>query len=169
MRRPPPASLILAAALAGAACARPREPAVAATSAAPPAARALAEETADIPHLTVRVLEARRTGPDVVTVALLLVNTGEPGQPVDLGAAFASDPRDAGTLADMFLADEGAQRKYFVLRDAAGRPRTSLETTALAPGESRAVWASFPAPPAGAAPVTVCLPHVPPMGGVPVS
>jgi hypothetical protein len=169
MRRPPPPSLILAVALTSGACARPREPADAAAPPAAPPVRVLAEARADSSHLTVRVLEIKRTGPDVVTVALLLVNTGEPGQPFELGAAFASDPRDAGTLADMFLADEAGQRRYFVLRDAADRPRTSVETAALAPGESRAVWASFPAPAPGTARVTVCLPHVPAMSGVPVS
>jgi hypothetical protein len=97
------------------------------------------------------------------------VNTGEPGESFELGATFASDPRDVGTIADAFLVDEAGSRKYYVLRDGSNRPRTSVETTALAPGESRPVWASFPAPPAGTAQVTICLPHVAPMGGIPVS
>jgi hypothetical protein len=169
MRRLSQVSLILAAVLSGSGCTQPREAARAGASLVSPSVRVLAEAAADIPHLTVRVLEARRTGKDVITVALLLVNTGEPGQPVELGATFASDPRDAGTLADAFLVDEGGPRKYYVLRDASDRPRTSVETAALVPGESRPVWASFPAPPAGTAQVTICLPHVPPMGGIPVS
>lgn len=116
-----------------------------------------------------QVLAIERTGPEVVTVALLLVNTGGPGDAVALGSTFASDPRDAGTIADMFLWDEAGQRKFYMLRDDADRPRCSTETGDLAPGERRRVWAMFPAPPAGVSRLTVCLPHVPPMTGVPIS
>jgi hypothetical protein len=168
MRRRLQASLVLLTAIAGAACAGQHDPAASPAPASPPP-RALAEAAADGSPLTVRVLEIKRTGPDVVTVALLLLNTSEPGHPVALGSTFASDARDTGTLADMFLLDEAGQWKYYVLRDAADRPRCSVETTDLAPGESRAVWASFPAPPAGVLRLTVGLPHVPPMAGVPIS
>jgi len=156
-------------ALACAACMRQGEPAASVATPAPRLSHALAEATSDVPNLLVRVLEVRRTGPDVVTVALELVNTGAPGQTLALGSIFAADPRDAGSLADMFLLDEAGQRKYYLLRDGADRPRCSIETASLVPGEPRAVWASFPAPPAGVSRLTVCLPHVPPMRGVPVS
>jgi hypothetical protein len=152
-----------------AACTRQGEPSASRVPAAPLQPPALAEAAAEIPHLTVRVLEVKRTGPDVITVALQLVNTGGPGQAVPLGSAFAADPRDAGTLADMSLWDEAGQRKYYLMRDDAGRPRSSVETADLATGEPRSLWASFPAPPASVTRLTVCLPHVPPMRSVPVS
>jgi hypothetical protein len=169
MRRLLRPSLVLLVAGGIAACARQGEPSASGVPAAPPQPAALAEAAAEIPHLTVRVLEVKRTGPDVITVALQLVNTGGPGEAVTLGSAFAADPRDAGSLADAFLWDEAGQRKYYLMRDDAGRPRSSVDTADLVPGEPREVWASFPAPPAGVSRLTICLPHVRPMRGVPVS
>jgi len=169
MRRRPRSSLALLVALACAACSRQGEPAAPVATPAPGPPHALAEAAADVPYLLVRVLEVRRTGPDVVTVAMELVNTGAPSRTVALGSIFAADPRDAGSVADMFLLDESGQRRYYLLRDAADRPRCSILAAGLVPGEPRAVWASFPAPPPGVSRLTVCLPHVPPMRGVPIS
>src|SRR5512136_29077 len=103
MRRLPRSSLVFLVALGAASCTRQDGPAASPAPATPPRPPALAEAAADIPHLTVRVLDVKRTGPDVITVALQLVNTGGPGQAIALGSTFAADPRDAGTLADMFL------------------------------------------------------------------
>lgn len=169
MRRTLRSSLAILIALAAAACARPGDPAAARVPASPPAPRVLAEAAADIPQLAVQVIDVRRTGPEVLTVTLQLVSTSGSGQPIGLATLFASDSRDAGTLADMFLWDETGQRKYYVLRDNAGRPRSSSGMADLAPGAFFRGWAAFPAPPPGVSRLTVCLPHMPPMRGVPLS
>lgn len=169
MHRPPRYSLATLVVLVAAACTPPGGTSPPPVPAALPPPRPLAEAAADIPDLAVQVLDVRRTGPEVVTVTLQLVNTRGVGQPIGLGAAFASDPRDAGTLADMFLWDETAQRRYYVLRDSAGRPRSSSGMADLAPGARLRAWAAFPAPPPGVSRLAVCLPHLPPMRGVPLS
>jgi hypothetical protein len=169
MRRLPEYSPALLFAIAVVACAKQGSPTPAPMPADPPVPRAVAAVTAGDSPLTVQVLEVRRTGSDVLTVSLQLVNTGGPGQLVSLRSLFAAEARDEGTLADMFLWDEAGQRKYYVLRDTADRPRTSARLADLAPGAPRRVWAAFPAPPAGVARLTICLPHLAPMPGVPIS
>ncbi len=119
--------------------------------------------------LVVRVLELRRTAPDVLTLTMELVNAGESGQTIALGSLFAGDARDRSTLADLYLWDEGGQRKYYVLRDAGDRPRSSADVADLGSGASVRVWAAFPAPAPGVVRVTICLPHVTPIPGVPIS
>lgn len=163
MRRPLRSSLAILFVLAGAACARQGG------APTPPTPPALAEASADVPHLMVQVLEVKRTGPDVLTVSLQFVHTGGPGPAVALGSLFAAGARDEGTLADMYLWDEAGQRKYYVLRDNRDRPRCSDGLADLVPGEPLRLWAAFPAPPLGVTRLTICLAHLPPMPGVPIS
>ena len=152
-----------------AACANQEDPGPPPVPGALAAPSVVAEAAAIGLPLKAQVLAVRRTGPDVLTVTLQLVNTGGPGQSVALGSLFATDVRDAGTLADMYLWDEPGQRKYYLLRDKADRPRSSVGLADLLPGAPRSAWAAFPAPPAGVTQLTICVPHLPPMPGVPIT
>ncbi len=152
-----------------AACTKQGDPVPPGVPAAQPAPPVLAEATASDAPLVVRVLQLRRTGPDELTLTMELVNTAGTGRAIALGALFAADERDRGTLADMYLWDDRGQRKYYVLRDTDDRPRSSANVADLGSGESMRVWAAFPAPGAGVTTLTVCLPHLPPMPGVPIA
>ncbi len=169
MCRRPPCKLALLVTLLAVACTKPGDAGPPDVPAAVPAPPVLAEAKASDVPLAVRVLELRRTGPDELTLTMELVNTGGSDQAIALGALFAADERDRGTLADMYLWDDSGQRKYYVLRDAADRPRSSGSVADLDPGASMRVWAAFPAPAAGVTTLTVRLPHLPPMPGVPIS
>ncbi len=169
MCRRPPYRLALLVTLLVAACTKHGDPGPPGVPAAQPAPPALAEAKASDAPLSVRVLGLRRTGPDELTLTMELVNTGGTGRAIALGTVFAADARDRGTLADMYLWDDSGLRKYYVLRDTTDRPRSSANVADLGAGESMRVWAAFPAPAAGVTTLTVCLPHLPPMPGVPVS
>jgi hypothetical protein len=132
------------------------------------APRVLAEAKADVPNLSVQVLEVTRSGRDTLTVVLYLVNSDGPGVRVALGSAFAAEARDAGTLADAYLWAPPGRRKYYVMRDDDDRPVCSGGLEELAAGERRRVWMTFPGPPPGVDRITICLPHVPPIENVPI-
>lgn len=166
-----PAIILLA--LCAAACGEEKETpdASAAASEAPAAApKALAEALGDERTLKVQVISLKRDSPATLALELALVNTStEPGS-IDLSQRFASAAPDRGTLADVYLAETGANqgRKLFVLRDGQQRPDTSSDLTALEAGQRRVVRARFPAPPDEVRELEVHVPLVPAMR-VPIS
>jgi hypothetical protein len=169
--RLPVSARVLASALTAlmglvlAACAGPQG-----RSAAPPAAAqrdpnppALAEARSEWPYLSVRVTEVTRIGDYALKVVLLFVNTSAAGDSVDFGSRFAAAAADVDTIADAYLLDAANQRKYFVMRDDSNRAECSSLIGPLRPGERRALWATFAAPPRGVTRITICLPHVEPL------
>jgi hypothetical protein len=129
----------------------------------------IARSETDWPHLTVEVLEARRASRGTLELRLAFVNTSANGEEVPFGHHFASEPGDENTIADVFLVDPLAQRKYFVLRDPDDRAQCSSGLDNLRPGERRELWALFPAPPPEVDSIVIHIPHVPPVGRVPIS
>jgi hypothetical protein len=61
------------------------------------------------------------------------------------------------------LFDEANRRKYFVMRDDSDHAECSSGISAIGPGERRALWATFAAPPQGVTRITLHVPHVEPL------
>ncbi len=133
----------------------------------PAPVKSLAE--ASTSDLTVQVVGAARAG-GLLELTLAVINrAGTGGEAVSLEHLFAAAPADARTLADLAIVDTAGRKKCFVLRDAHGRPLCSTAIGDLKPGERRLLWVRFPLPAATTSSVTVLLPHLPPLSGVPVS
>jgi hypothetical protein len=120
--------------------------------------------------LGVQVLDARRVGADTLRIDLAVENraaaAGGPAQPT------AEVQRAMATLADVSLLSADGRRRVFPLRDGAGQVVWS-RPDAPAPGQRRQLWVLFPAP-AATAPgekprITLVVPGMPPMRGIPVS
>jgi hypothetical protein len=102
-----------------------------------------------------------RIGDYALKVVFLFANTSAAGDIVTFGSGFAA--ADMDTIADAYLLDAANQRKYFVMRDGSNRAECSSGVGPLRPGERRALWATFAAPPRGVARITIRLPHVEPL------
>jgi hypothetical protein len=148
-----------------AACAGPQGRSVTppATAQRDPGPPALAEATSEWPYLSVRVTEVTRVGDYALKVVFLFVNTSAAGDIVTFGSGFAAAAADMGTIADAYLLDAANQRRYFVMRDGSDRAECSSGIGPLRPGERRALWATFAAPPRGVTRITIRLPHVKPL------
>jgi hypothetical protein len=149
----------------------PNSPPAAPKTAAPAAAPAvLAEATCPNPNVRVQVTEVARSGPQSITVRFKLLNPGRHA-PVAIGGAFADagEPRDAGSLAGIFVVDATGRRKLFVLRDEVGQPQCSTGLDSIPPGGQVEAWARFPVPAPGAVRLTVQVPGLPPFRDLPVA
>jgi hypothetical protein len=119
--------------------------------------------------LGVQVLDARRVGPDTLRLDLSVEHRAAAGGPE---RPTAEVQRAMATLADLSLLSADGRRRVFPLRDVAGQVVWS-HPEAPAPGQRRQLWVLFPAP-AAAAPgekprITLVVPGLPPMRGIPVS
>jgi len=119
------------------------------------------------PALTIEVVELQRPAPGVLEVKLAVVNAPT-GSAFDPRAQFAADATEAGTLSGIYLMDADGQRKYFVLRDDAGRPQCSNGLGSVGPGGRIDLFARFIAPGSDVQAVTVHLPGFAPAGPVPL-
>jgi hypothetical protein len=128
----------------------------------------LAEARLESPPLLVRLTGAARTTSTVLTLSFVLSNP-DPATPVTLGAIFAASPVDAGSLADAYVFDEAHQKKYFVMRNDEGRAACSPDVGPIPPGQERAAWCRFPAPPVDVQRATVGVPHLAAFRDVPIS
>jgi hypothetical protein len=129
---------------------------------------ALAEALGEEGTLRIEVLSLERLSTGVVELRLAITHVGAEPTPLDIAQRFSVDDPDRGTLAEVYLADLGHQRKVFVLRDADGEPIGSRDDQPLQPRERRVLWARFPAPAEGQREVVVHVPHAEPMPNVPV-
>jgi len=164
--RTPAGLLTLALVLTG--CSPPAPPAPAESS---PPGRAVESETSAVaePEVSVEVLSARRDAPATVEVRLALSHRSPGGAPIDVETRFASAEGDAGTIADIHLADPEGSGRYYVLREEDGRPLCSRNLEALSPGERREVWIRFPAPTGERTTVDVVVPGYESFRGVPLT
>jgi hypothetical protein len=136
----------------------------------------LAEIVNQDPPVTVQVVGAKRPTPDTLRVDLLLVSRSTAPGALDLGGlarspappAASSDGNVATSaaahgatsvlgLSELCLLTTDGSRRLFALRDAEDKPVGGGDFAPLAPGERRAVWALFPAPPAADTRVTLLL------------
>jgi hypothetical protein len=161
-----PAMLIVAAAFVS--CGRDPAPRPEAAPAPVPVSQAavLAEAKAEWPELTIQVVDVSRVDGTLV-VQFRFANAA--ARSFQFGDRFAADPADRETLADVALVDPSGRRKCFILRDRANRPECSRDLAPLEPGETRLLFARFPAPPAGTSRITIQIPHVPDLREVPVT
>ncbi|MBA2354304.1 MAG: hypothetical protein H0V80_06510 [Acidobacteria bacterium] len=134
-----------------------------------PAPVAVAETTGEEGTLSIAVVSLGRVSSDIVELRLAVANTAASGSPpLDLSQRFSADVPDSGTIAEVYLADQAHQQKFFVLRDAANAPLGSRDVAPLRAGERRVLWARYPAPAGHDAEVVVHVPHAEPMPNVPV-
>jgi hypothetical protein len=162
--------VIIAFGLAWRIASNPDPPAT--TSAEPPGPApvpaALATTTGEEGTLEIAVVSLDRIGTGMVELRLAVTHVGTTPTPLDVAQRFSADGPDRGTLAEVYLADLGHQRKLFILRDADGAPIGSRDEQPLAPNERRVLWARYPAPGVGDEALVVHVPHAEPMPNVPV-
>lgn len=138
------------------------------SEAATPLPPALAETVGEEGTLKVEVLSLERLSPGTLELRLAVTHVGAGPTPLDIAQRFSIDEPDRGTMAEIYLADLGHQRKLFILRDAEGVPVGSRDDRPLAPGERREMWAQYPAPADGDEALVVHVPHAEPMPNVPI-
>lgn len=129
---------------------------------------ALAETQGEEGTLKIEVVSLDRLATGMVELRLAVTHVGDEGTSLDIAQRFSADHPDRGTLAEVYLADLGHQRKLFILRDAGGAPIGSRDEQPLAPRERRVLWARYPAPAADEDAVVVHVPHAEPMPNVPL-
>lgn len=134
---------------------------------APPAA--LAETAGEEGTLKIEVVSLDRVGSSMLELRVAVSHVGAAATPLDIAQRFSADGPDRGTLAEVYLADLGHQRKLFILRDGDGTPIGSRDEQPLAPGERRVLWARYPAPAEAEDAVVVHVPHADPMPNVPIA
>lgn len=118
--------------------------------------------------LRVEVTKVAREGEGVVAVECTLVNTSAT-ENVQLAGTFAPLDADRDSLAGVSLLQESGPKRFFILRDEAGRPMCTRDIGVVAPGEHRAVTARFPAPDSGVEQLTIEFPGLPPFRNVPIT
>jgi hypothetical protein len=111
------------------------------------------------PALRIEVVDIARVAVHVIEVRLALVNRA-PDQAFDIGDRFAAAAGETGSISGTFLTDPEGTVKYFVLRNAEGRPLCSTGLARLGPGERKEVWARFAVPAERVTSVRVHVPHV---------
>ncbi|MEU3709093.1 hypothetical protein [Streptomyces catenulae] len=73
-----------------------------------------------------------------------------------------SELRSRSSLSGATLVDKAGKKRYLVLRDTDGECLCTTGLSGLRPGESRPIFAQFPAPPAKVTEVDFQLPTMPP-------
>lgn len=131
-------------------------PAAAAPAPAPTNALGSAQYSAD-PAVRCDLLEVKRTSGGALTIRWRVVNSGQNKVYYD----FA--------WTDLYYTDPAENKKYGFLTDSEGNRILDVHWGNLTPGEQRANWAKFPAPPAGSTKVTVYIPRFAPFEDVPVT
>lgn len=130
---------------------------------------ALAETRGEEGTLQIEVLALERLSGGTVQLRMAVTHVGPAETPLDISQRFSADGPDRGTLAEVYLADLGHQRKLFILRDEDGAPIGSRDAQPLSPLERRVLWARYPAPADDEHALVVHVPHAEPMPNVPLS
>jgi hypothetical protein len=139
----------------------------AATPAAAPAGIASAD--GETSGTKVVVQELKRTSGGTVAMKFTIANGSD--KSIGSGYEFADKDHeivDHGSVGGVQLIDEGGKKKYFVVRDTAGKCVCSQGIKDVKPGQSESFWARFPAPPDTVQKITVIVPHFQPMDDVPI-
>lgn len=141
-------------------------PAAAATP-APGTVIATATFSAD-PALRADVLEVKRVSGGALLVKWKITNTN-PAQAEGLAATAAKPIYYDFGWDDIYYVDPAENKKYSYLTDTDGGRILDMFWGSLKPGESRANWAKFPAPPPSSTKISLTLPKFPPFEDVPVA
>ncbi|WP_234440034.1 hypothetical protein [Streptomyces bicolor] len=112
-------------------------------------------------HLALTITEADRDPSGFLTLRGTLTNNGTDTTvvPAELRGTERHVLRNGQSLAGATLIDFHHRKRYYVLRDAEGRPLTTTGLQSLEPHESAAVFWQFPAPPATTTDVGLQLPQ----------
>lgn len=113
--------------------------------------------------ITVTLDEATRDAGGFVTVKGSLTNNGASA----FSATYWTGPekavqRSGPSVAGAVLVDPVGKKRYYVLRDTEGKCLCTMGLTLIKPGETRPLFAQFPAPPEGTTEVEFQLPTMPP-------
>lgn len=119
--------------------------------------------------ITLSVQELKRTSGGTVSLKFSITNASS--ESLDYGYNFGEKDRtpDYGSLGGVVLIDEANKKKYFVVRDSEGQCVCSRGLKEQKAGETRNLWARFPAPPDDVQKISVVIPHFSPMDDVPLS
>jgi hypothetical protein len=153
-------------------------PAAAATTAAPPPAAAapvpapaaptgLATADGEKSGVTAVVHELKRTSGGTLSLKFSITNGSQ--DDVSFGYNFADpshDVIDFSSVGGVQLIDEANRKKYFVVRDSAGKAVCSQKISDIKPGQTTNLWARFPAPPPEVQKISIVVPHFSPMDDV---
>ncbi|MGI5252206.1 hypothetical protein [Actinacidiphila glaucinigra] len=113
--------------------------------------------------IAVTLNEATRDAGGFVTVKGSLTNNGDSA----FSATFWTGPekevqRSGPSVAGAVLVDAVGKKRYYVLRDTEGKCLCTMGLTLIKPGETRPLFAQFPAPPEGTTEMEFQLPTMPP-------
>lgn len=147
-------------------------PAATASEALPPAAATpvgIATADGEQSGVTLSVHELKRTSGDTVSLKFSITNASN--ESLDYGYNFGETNRtsDFASIGGAVLIDEANKKKYFVVRDSEGQCVCSRGLKDQDAGETRNLWARFPAPPEDVQKISVVIPHFSPMDDVPLS
>ncbi|MFJ4983974.1 hypothetical protein ACIP9H_09300 [Streptomyces sp. NPDC088732] len=113
--------------------------------------------------ITVTITDATRDTGGFVTVKGTVTNNGDSAFNA---AAWRGDElavsRSGASVAGAVLVDEVGKKRYYVLRDTDGVCLCTTKLIGIKPGETRPIFAQFPAPPATTTEVEFQLPTMPP-------
>jgi hypothetical protein len=120
------------------------------------------------PDIRIEVRDLKRGDGGVVTLRLRLVNGS--GEPYDASCNMreygAND--NCGEFTGAYLLDATNKKKYLVVRDSDKKCICS-GISAVEDGKRSNIWATYPAPPADVAKVTVVVPLFEPIEDVPIT
>lgn len=136
---------------------------------APSAPAGIATADGETSGVTAVVHELKRTSGGTLSLKLSITNGSQ--EDVSFGYGFA-DPSheviDFNSIGGVQLIDEANRKKYFVVRDSAGKAVCSQKLRDIKPGETTNLWARFPAPPPEVKTISIVVPHFSPMDDVPI-
>src|SRR5438067_1900261 len=146
-------------------------PATTAAAAAPAAAApaGIASADGETSGMKVVVQELKRTSGGTISMKFTITNGTD--KRTRGGNEFGDKDHeyiDYNTVGGVQLVDEAGKKKYFVVRDTAGKCVCSQGIKEISPGETVNLWARFPSPPDAVQKITVIVPHFQPMDDVPI-
>jgi hypothetical protein len=113
--------------------------------------------------ITVTINSATRDSGGFVTISGTLTNDGsEIFSAIDWKGTEVAIQKSGPSVAGAVLVDEAGKKRYYVLRDTEGKCLCTMGLSYVKPGETRPIFAQFPAPPESTTQMQFQLPTMPP-------
>ncbi|WP_431782753.1 hypothetical protein [Streptomyces chumphonensis] len=112
--------------------------------------------------MVIELHSATRDGGGFVTVHGTLTNTGDRTFNYNRWTSSENEIRSKSSISGATLVDPAGKKRYLILRDTDGECLCSTGLTNIKSGESRPIYAQFPAPPAGVSDLEFHLPTMNP-------
>ncbi|HET7718067.1 MAG TPA: hypothetical protein VFK86_20765 [Bauldia sp.] len=122
----------------------------------------------ETPDMRIEVRDLKRSGDGTVTLRLTLVNDSTERFDHDCGMRDPDFSDACEAFSGGYLLDGANKKKYLVVRDSEKNCICS-NVANVEPGKKMNIWATYPAPPAEVAKVTVVVPLFEPIEGVPIT